>query len=160
MEQGFAEFYEEHRHHVLQAMYVCTGDVHAAEDAVSEAFTRACSRWEKVSWHPAPVAWVTTTALNFARSSWRRRLGSRAADLPQGGDEVIHDPLDREVVAAVAALPERQRQVIGLRVLLDLSTDQTAEALGLAPGTVTAHLHRALSSLRSQLVKEVSSHER
>jgi len=58
------------------------------------------------------------------------------------------------------ALPERQRQVIGLRLLLDLSTEQTAEALGVAPGTVTAHLHRALSSLRRQLTQEVSSHER
>jgi len=157
--KGFGEFYEENRHRVLRAVYACTGDLYAAEDAVSEAFTRACSRWEKVSRHPAPVAWVTTTALNDVRSSWRRRLLRRPAGGPEGEVE-IQDPLDRHVVAAVMALPERQRQVIGLRLLLDLSTEQTAEALGVAPGTVTAHLHRALSSLRRQLTQEVSSHER
>ncbi|HEX9374679.1 MAG TPA: sigma factor [Actinomycetota bacterium] len=115
MGQGFGEFYEENRHRVLRAVYACTGDLHAAEDAVSEAFTRACSRWERVGRHAAPVAWVTATALNDARSSWRRRLRRRPAGGPEGEIE-IQDPLDRHVVAAVMALPERQRQVIGLRL--------------------------------------------
>ena len=54
-------------------------------------------------------------------------------------------------MAALAALPGRQRQVIVLRVFLDLGTVDTAQALGIAPGTVTAHLARAVSALRTQL---------
>jgi RNA polymerase sigma-70 factor (ECF subfamily) len=54
-------------------------------------------------------------------------------------------------MAALAALPERQRQVIVLRVFLELGTVDTARVLGIAPGTVTAHLARAVSTLRTQL---------
>lgn len=55
-------------------------------------------------------------------------------------------------------LPDRQRQVVALRILLDLSTEQTAEILSIAPGTVTAHLFRALARLESEL-SELSSKE-
>jgi RNA polymerase sigma-70 factor (ECF subfamily) len=53
---------------------------------------------------------------------------------------------------ALARLPERQRQVIALRIFLDLDTAATAQVLGIAPGTVTAHLSRALSALRQDLM--------
>jgi DNA-directed RNA polymerase specialized sigma24 family protein len=45
-------------------------------------------------------------------------------------------------MAALRRLPEQQRQVIALRLFLDLDTAGTAEVLGIAPGTVTAHLAR------------------
>jgi len=63
--------------------------------------------------------------------------------------------VDADVLRAVRELPDRQRMVVALRILLELSTEETAAQLGIAPGTVTAHLHRALSSLRVRLmVKE------
>jgi DNA-directed RNA polymerase specialized sigma24 family protein len=48
-------------------------------------------------------------------------------------------------------LPARQRQVVALRLFLDLDTDRTAEVLAIAPSTVKAHLARALTALRSDL---------
>jgi RNA polymerase sigma-70 factor (ECF subfamily) len=54
----------------------------------------------------------------------------------------------------VSELPEQQRRVLALRVMLDLDTAQTAEILGIAPGTVTTHLHRALAALREVITKE------
>jgi DNA-directed RNA polymerase specialized sigma24 family protein len=90
--------------------------------------------------------------LNLARSSWRRRKRTRLGDVPEGW-YVRDEPIDPTLINAVLGLPERQRQVIGLRILLDLSTDQTAQILRIAPGTVTAHLHRALTALRSELVQ-------
>jgi DNA-directed RNA polymerase specialized sigma24 family protein len=51
----------------------------------------------------------------------------------------------------LGGLPLRQRQVIALRVFLGFDTAATAQALGIAPGTVTAHLTRATSALREQL---------
>jgi RNA polymerase sigma factor (sigma-70 family) len=53
-------------------------------------------------------------------------------------------------MAALGRLPVRQREVITLRLLLDLDTETTAKVLGIAPGTVTAHLSRAVSTLRDQ----------
>jgi RNA polymerase sigma factor (sigma-70 family) len=55
-------------------------------------------------------------------------------------------------MAALMRLPARQRQVIALRLFLDLDTRQTAQVLGIAPGTVKEHLGRALASLRDDLV--------
>jgi len=49
-------------------------------------------------------------------------------------------------------LPARQREVVALRVLLDLDTETTAEVLGIAPGTVTAHLYRAVAALRRSVL--------
>jgi DNA-directed RNA polymerase specialized sigma24 family protein len=55
-------------------------------------------------------------------------------------------------MAALLRLPARQRQVVALRVFLDLDTDRTAAVLGVAPSTVKAHLSRALGALRDDLV--------
>jgi DNA-directed RNA polymerase specialized sigma24 family protein len=63
-------------------------------------------------------------------------------------------PIDPSLLAAVRALPDQQRRVLALRIILDFDTHSTADALGIAPGTVTTHLHRALSALRDELSKE------
>jgi RNA polymerase sigma factor (sigma-70 family) len=54
-------------------------------------------------------------------------------------------------MAALNRLSARQREVIVLRVLLDLDTQSTAKVLGIAPGTVTAHLARAADALQRDL---------
>ncbi len=46
-------------------------------------------------------------------------------------------------------LPARQRQVVALRLILDLDTGRTAQVLGIAPGTVMAHMGRAMAALRA-----------
>jgi DNA-directed RNA polymerase specialized sigma24 family protein len=60
-------------------------------------------------------------------------------------------------------LPARQWQVVALRLFLDLDTDRTANVLGIAPGTVQAHLGRAIAALREDLTPNDSrraNHER
>lgn len=52
---------------------------------------------------------------------------------------------------AIRALPARQREVVTLRVFFDLDTADTARILGISPGTVGVHLHRALAALRAQI---------
>jgi RNA polymerase sigma-70 factor (ECF subfamily) len=59
--------------------------------------------------------------------------------------------MDPWLLRAVWRLPRRQRQVVALRILLDLSAEQTAESLGITVGAVGAHLHRALGTLRTIL---------
>jgi len=51
-------------------------------------------------------------------------------------------------------LPARQRQVLALRLILDLDTSGTAQVLGITPNTVMAHMTRALAALRNDLVPE------
>jgi RNA polymerase sigma factor (sigma-70 family) len=153
---SFAEFYARTRDDCLRAVFASSGDRQAAEDCVAEAFARAWASWRKVSAHPVPRAWVIRTALNLAVSSWRRRrrevpVGEIAESQPLLADGSVGDGADSPIMTVLAGLPVRQRQVVALRVFLDLDTAATAQALGIAPGTVTAHLARATSALREQL---------
>ena len=63
-------------------------------------------------------------------------------------------PVDPRIMAALMRLPARQRQVVALRLILDLDTNGTAEMLGITPNTVMAHMARALAALRSDLMPE------
>ena len=129
------------------------GDRALAEDLTAEAFARAYASWRKVSRHPAAKAWVVRTALNTHVSWWRRRKREVAwdagIDRADGAEPAL--ALDPAILAALRALPTRQRQVLALRIFLDLDTEATARALGIAPGTVTAHLSRGTAALRGAL---------
>jgi RNA polymerase sigma-70 factor (sigma-E family) len=147
----FAEFYAGSRDDCLRTVFATVRDVDKAQDLVAEAFARAWASWRRVSRHPAPRAWVVRTALNLSVSSWRRHrreLPLTDHDAPSYG--LASSPADTELAAVVQRLPGRQRQVVALRIFLDLDTAQTAEVLGIAPGTVTAHLTRALAALRTE----------
>lgn len=152
----FTEFYRSDQAACLRAVLVSVGDRQLAEDLVAEAFTRAWTSWHKVSRHPAPRGWIVRTALN-ARVSWWRRQRREVAwdDTAEVEDFAAGDSgLDPALLAALRQLPQRQREVIACRVFLDLDTGGTAAALGIAPGTVTAHLSRAVASLRAHLITE------
>jgi RNA polymerase sigma factor (sigma-70 family) len=160
----FADFYRGSRDNCLRAVLVSVGDRDLAQDLVAEAFARAWASWRSVGTHPAPAAWVVRTALNAHVSRWRRRR----REIPLADPGTIADlaattepgPVDPRIMAALLRLPARQRQVVALRLFLDLDTGGTAEVLGIAPGTVTAHLARAVAALRDDLMtvqKEIPS---
>lgn len=173
--EDFAAFYEGNRDPCFRAVLVSVGDRHLAEELTAEAFARAWGHWRKVRKHPAPAAWVVRTALNTHVSWWRRRrrevswdavaypdapgagarVGATAGPGPDG-DATAVEPVLR---AALRRLPLRQREVVVLRVFLDLDTRGTAAALGIAPGTVQAHLHRAMKTLRTELEDQTEREE-
>jgi DNA-directed RNA polymerase specialized sigma24 family protein len=164
-ETDFTEFYRASYQRCLRAVIAGAGRPDLAEDLVAEAFTRALVSWRTVRDHPAPEAWVVRTALNAGASWWRRHrrevaLGDHDAAAPQqwepgeSGGELGCGPrpmAGSAVLAALRALPRRQREVIALRVFLDLDIATTARLLGIAPGTVSAHLSRAVTTLRAGL---------
>ena len=156
----FAEFYRRSKDECLFTVLVSVGDHDLAQDLVAEAFARAWARWRTVGRHPAPAAWVVRTALNAHVSRWRRhRREVPMADPggladPAAAGETFSGPVDPQIMAALLRLPERQRQVVALRLFLDLDTARTAAALGIAPGTVQAHLGRAIAALRAELMPE------
>ena len=148
----FADFFAASWDPCLRAVAASTGNMTLAEDQTAEAFARAWASWHKVCHHPAPTAWVVRTALNAGASWWRRR--SRETPLAHhdvGTADGAGTGLDAPLLAAVRRLPDRQREVIVLRIFLDLDIDTTARHLGIAPGTVRAHLSRAMTALRSEL---------
>lgn len=152
----FEEFYRCGRDVCLRAVLAAVGDRQLAEDLVAEAFARAFAAWPRVRRHPAPRAWIVRTALNTRISWWRRRRHEIALGDHDGQDTGAAPSdgsgLDPALLAVLRQLPLRQREVVALRVFLDLDTATTAKTLGIAPGTVTAHLSRAVGTLRGHLI--------
>jgi RNA polymerase sigma-70 factor, ECF subfamily len=137
---------------LVAQLYAVTGSFDEAEDVVQEAFVRAAAagrRFLRVDNHEA---WLRTTAVNVHRSRWRKlRNGRRANErmLPPREPEALEDHL--EIITALRALPEPQRQVIALHHLADLPVDQIAEELNLPVGTVKSRLSRGREALASLL---------
>jgi RNA polymerase sigma factor (sigma-70 family) len=125
------------------------GDGHEAEEAGQEALARAYVRWSRVE--PYAEAWVARVAANLAldrhraRARAHRHRGDVVLVAPDGAEPLA---LRLELVAGLRALPRRQREVVVLRYLADVSEAATAELLGCTPGTVKQHASRGLAALR------------
>jgi RNA polymerase sigma factor (sigma-70 family) len=147
----FDTFYRRTRDACYRALIVAVGDPLEAEDLLSDAYLRALGHWKRVHEHPQPQAWVLRTALNLQRDRWRRLKRLAHLSSPQKPSPPPDLPVEPRLLAALTALPEQQRRVVALRVLADLDTASTASLLGISAGTVTTHLRRGLTALRSAL---------
>lgn len=158
-EAAFDAFYRASAGRVLGQVYLATGDLAAAEDAVAEAFARAWQRWPDVSRAGSPEAWVRTVASRVAISSWhklRNRLIAHQREARRGGaggGAVAPglDPAHLMLVDALSTLPVRQRQAVVLHHVADLRVVDIAAELGVAEGTVKAWLSRGRAALRNEL---------
>jgi RNA polymerase sigma-70 factor (sigma-E family) len=135
-------------------------DVATAEEVVQDAFIAMHARWTRLREPEKALAYLRQSVVNGSRSVLRRR--STAARFVAGqptvgpsapsGDDALDAATRRTAVLdALAALPERQREVLALRYYLDLSEAEIAEALDIAPGTVKSHASRGAAALRTSL---------
>lgn len=152
-EASFAAFYQQNVHALSRTLTASLGDAQVAQDAAQEAMARACERWEKVETYDNPMGWCYRVAMNWATSRWRKRKREVITDrLP------TPDPIDLpdftvqdRLLEALRNLSVDQRSVVVLRLVEDWSIAETAEALGVAPGTVQSRYARALTRLRKEL---------
>lgn len=148
--QSFESFYRSTRDDCFRALIVAVGSAYEADELLAEAYTRALERWSHVREHPAPKAWVFSVATNLRRDRWRKAKRSlRVWTRPE--TDAPSPPIDPKLIAALAGLSAQQRLAVAYRVFLDLDTAATARSMGVSPGTVTTHLHRALGRLREEL---------
>jgi len=148
----FTDFFQASWEPCLRAVVAVVGSSQLAEEQVAEAFARGWASWSKVRRHPAPRAWVVRTALNAGASSWRRRSREVALadhDVTASGD--LDGGPDVLLLTAIWRLPTRQREVIAMRIFLDLDTATIASQLGIEAGTVRMHLSRGVTALRREL---------
>ena len=149
---AFHDFYVGSRDRVGRALAVTLGDTDLAADSVDEAMARAYQRWSSVSRMDNPAGWVYRVGLNLARSRIRRLTRRRrlAVDAP-ARDVPEPDVIEPAVLRALQALPVDHRSVVVCRLLLGWSEAETAAALDIRPGTVKSRLHRATTTLATQL---------
>ena len=136
---------------LVRALSVAS-DGGAAADAVQDAFVQANAHWRRVSQLDNPGAWVRRAALNRLANHRRgvRRRDAAVARI-EAPATVDLDPVDLDLAAALRDLPDRQRLVLCLHYLADLSVLDIAADLGIAEGTVKSNLHDARNALRRRL---------
>lgn len=126
------------------------GDRQDAEDAASEAMARAAASWRVLRQLGHRRAWVLRVTANVAVDMVRRRR--RPATGGPEGAVLSGFSEDRLLLAdALRRLPRRQREVLVLRYLADLTEAQVAEQLCITLGAVKQHSRRGLAALRRVL---------
>ncbi|MBY8873589.1 SigE family RNA polymerase sigma factor [Micromonospora sp. PLK6-60] len=148
----FTAFVHERGDALLRVAYALAGSQHGAEDLLQNALAKAYARWPRIRGDAEP--YVKRILYHDQVSRWRLRshraevpvavLPERAVQRDLGQDSdlrlLLRDALRR--------LPPRQRAVLILRYLEDMSVEETAAALGCRAGTVASQASRALAKLR------------
>jgi RNA polymerase sigma-70 factor (ECF subfamily) len=152
----FAEASEQHLDDVYGYLAWFTGDRSAAEELTAETFERALRLWHRFDPKRGSArTWLCqlarTVALDHFRSERRRTRREQLAAAAERVDERFADSLSPELETALRGLTAGEREVIALRVLLDLDAGTAARVLGISPTNCTTRLNRALRKLEEAL---------
>jgi RNA polymerase sigma factor (sigma-70 family) len=155
-----AELFRDHHGELVRLAVLMVGDVPTAEDVVQDVYASLHGRARQPQ---DPLPYVRAAVLNGCRSALRRRGVARRATLvhrasqrhdqtlASAESEVILSEDRRAVLAALARLPRRRREVLVLRYYLGLSEAEIAAVLRISPGTVKSTAARGLAALARDL---------
>jgi len=166
--QAVAALFEAYADRVYRLALSLLRDPAAAEDIVQETFLQALTHLDRFEGRSSLGTWLYRIAHNASIDRLRRRVEE---PLPAEADDDAAAPMPRSFIdwawtpeeilgdseslgqlrAAVDHLSETLRVVFLLRDVERLSTEETAEALGISPGAVKVRLHRARLTLREAL---------
>lgn len=161
---AFAAVAEELLDDVYGYLLYLTKDWALAEDLTSETFETALRRWKRFDpRRGTPRAWLLaiarSTALDWFRADRRRRRREERAEAREPRESSPSTPgegLSPELEEGLRSLAAGEREVIALRVVLELDGEETARLLGISPSAVSTRLHRALTKLEERM----RAHER
>lgn len=162
-DEALSDCYQAEYHHLVELARLLVDRRGEAEEVVQEAFVRVYADWRRVRNQEDPLFYVRRTVVNLARGGLRRRLterrhanSGRAADADaRSAESVVVDGVrDQALWAGISRLTRRQREAVVLRYFEELSTAETATAMGCSEGSVKAHLHRALVTLKTTLEEQ------
>ncbi len=160
---GVSALYAVHWPGLVRLAWLLLRDQGVAEEVVQDAFIAVHRHWATLESEDRASAYLRRCVVNGARSSLRhrgveQRYLARQEGSPDSGAGIAAPSAERSALArvegealmvALGRLPQRQREVLTLRYYLDLSEAQIADALGISAGSVKAHAHRGLATLRA-----------
>ena len=161
-DDDFRAFYERLQPRAVAVATRLVKNKGLGEDIAAESFARAYSHWARVRKHPNPDAWLLRVVGNVSidqirRDSRRPELEARSVGPKAAASTTPTDPVAEgvelriDLSEAIDRLSGRQREVVVMRYLIDLSEDEVADGLGMSTGSVKTHLHRATKKLRADL---------
>jgi RNA polymerase sigma-70 factor (ECF subfamily) len=151
-DMSFAEAAEKHLDDVYGYLAWFTGDRFVAEDLAGETFARALRLWHRFDPKRGSArTWLCqvarTVALDHFRSERRRTRREQLAAVPEAYEARIVEGFSPELESGLRGLTAGEREVIALRVVLDLDAGAAARVLGISPTNCTTRLNRALKKL-------------
>jgi RNA polymerase sigma-70 factor (sigma-E family) len=164
-DEALTDLYAAHWVGLVRLGHLLLRDRSRAEEVVQDVFVAAYPRLARLREEGTALAYLRRSVVNGCRSGFRRHgvekryltsvAGSADALGRSTGESAEATALkhrdDAAMLEAVHRLPQRQREVLVLRYYADLSERQIADALDISPGSVKAHAHRALTTLRTTL---------
>jgi len=153
------------------ALACCGGDTQAAEEVLQTAYLKVLQGRARFDGRSTFKTWwfavIRRTAADERRRAWLRRLklaAFGAQQPPAVHEEAFGESLDaaeRQALfaKALAALPERQREVLHLVFYQQLSIEEAAGIIGVSLGTARTHYERGKKQLRDRLEKAEAFHE-
>jgi RNA polymerase sigma-70 factor (sigma-E family) len=156
------ELYLRHAPEAVRLAFLLTHDGATAEDVAQEAFIRIAGRFLHLRSLASFDSYLRRTVINLCMSHHRKERVARgyleheAARRRRDEQSVTQPDVETrdELRSAMAALPDRQRAALVLRFYLDLSEEQTAEALGCSVGAARSLVFRATATLRQRIGDE------
>jgi len=149
--------YTAHYRRLVRLAALLLDDLSTSEEVVQDAYVKMHSAWRRIRDPQAAEAYLRTTVLNLSRSRMRRRqVAAKHAAKPMpdaaSAEHGAMEGLERQaVMAALRALPERQRECLVLRYYGDLTEAQIDESMGISAGAVKSHAYRGMAALRIAL---------
>lgn len=153
--QQLIRLVEQYQRDLLRMCYIQLHDTALAEDAVQETFIKAYKSISTFRGECSEKTWLMRIAVNTCRdmlhSAWFRHLDRRVTpeQLPESDTQRKEDALD--LTLEVMQLSQKYREVILLYYYEDMTTDEIAQALGVAKSTVSVRLERGRQNLRQAL---------
>ena len=155
LDAEFTAFMSEHADALLHTAWLLVGDMGRAEELTQQALVRTYGAWRRARTDPLPYA--RRVLVNLRVDTWRRHrreVLTAPDEVPESGAEARGNARaeDRDqLVRALALLTPRQRRVVVLRYLADVSEADVAADLGVTTGTVKTTASRGLATLRAAL---------
>ena len=155
---SFAAVAEELLDDVYGYLLYLTKNWAVAEDLTGETFEAAFKKWRRFDpRRGTPRAWLLaiarTTALDWFRADARRRKREERASIAErhGDLTTFSEGFSPELAESLQSLSAGEREVVALRIVLDLDGEEAARLLGISPTAVSTRLSRALSKLEERM---------
>jgi RNA polymerase sigma-70 factor (sigma-E family) len=148
-ESEYADYFAARSVSLRRLAYGLSGDWHLADDLVQHTFLQLYRHWRRVD-KATLDAYTRRVLVNGYLSHKRRYRREQIVSTPPD-TTVWAEPQHDDIGAALACLPPRQRALVVLRHLEDMSVADAAELLGITQGTVKSQTARALDKLRATL---------
>jgi RNA polymerase sigma-70 factor (sigma-E family) len=158
-DEAVTRLFSAHYRQLVRLAALLLGDQSVAEELVQDAYVRLHQHWGRLRDPDRALGYLRTSVVNAARSAQRHRgVADRflarwrpPPDVPSAESGALGILEHEAVVAALRALPARQREALVLRYYADLSESDIAEAMGISRGAVKSHASRGIAALRTTL---------